>query len=240
MRQPDETDLFGRFFLKSGTSGRFSGYYESVDAVRQLVAKRAWQDSVTGFYINATGNFDAVRLSYFVPADSVAAVVSAVDSFTKASGLVHVQDPERAHDKKISAPYGNEELRFRRFLTVSAAIGLEIMEANLTHARCLLATFRWQVMRARRPYEPHFRRTFESDSAVFRSLSPHDQEQLWRDLEHWPNPPEVDWAHLLVNQVLGCDWSIEEFLVQKAPLTTDEISAKVAAQGFQIPPAWAP
>ena len=240
MRLPQESDLFGRFFLKAGTSGRFSGYYESVDALRPLLADREWQDTVTGSYINVAGEFDAARLSYFVHADCVDSVVSCVESFTKVSGLVHVREPEHAHELAISAQYGNEESRFRRFLTVSAAIGLQIMHADLINARCLLATFRWRVMRDRRPCEPHFHPTFERDSAVFRSLSASEQEQLWRDLEHWPNPPQVDWAHMMVNLVLGCDWDNKFFLVQKEPLPIDEINRLVADQGFQIPLHWAP
>lgn len=236
-----ETDLFGRFLLKTPGGDRFSGYYRSLDAIRPLLYSEDWLGSVTGFYINVAGEFNSVRLSYFAPSPDLPQM--AVDRFASDRQL-EVEIPEPPHHIKISREYGGEELRFRRFLSMYAPIGLEIMETDLLHARCLFATFRWQVMRAREPYRPHFSETFESQSAFYNSLRIEEQDQFWRGLVHWPNPPQVDWAHLFVNMVLGCDWNGPQlwplFLCPQPPLPIQEINKVVAELGFQIPAGWHP
>jgi len=237
-----ETDLFGRFFLGAPGSSKFDGYYRSIDAIRSLVASNEWFQSVTGYYINVAGDFNAVRLSYFTSSpDQTKAVVN---RFVAEHGLENTQNPEAAHPDKVSAQYGGEELRFRRFLSTYTLIGLEIMKADLLNARCLFATFRWQVMRSRSPYKPHFLSTFETQSPTYNSLSPEEKDQFWLDLAHWPNPPQVDWAHFFVNMVLGCDWippqTWETFLKPQPALDIKKINELVRDQGFQIPDGWHP
>ena len=167
-----------------------------------------------------------------------------MDHFASEHKLRNIREPVIPHPIKISEKYGGEELRFRRFLSTYAQIGLDIMKADLLNARCLFATFRWQVMRARRPYRPHFLRAFQSQSPFFNSLSVDEIDQFWRDLSHWPNPPQVDWAHMFVNMVLGCDWNTPEswkrFLNPEPALSISEINKLVVKQGFQIPLNWCP
>jgi hypothetical protein len=107
-----------------------------------------------------------------------------------------------------------------------------------------LATFHWQVMAARRPYKPHFLQTFESQSPFYCSLPEMEKDQFCKDLSHWPNPPQVDWAHFLVNMVLACDWVVPEcwkyFLSQTPPLSIARINDLVKEQGFHIPDNWQP
>lgn len=237
-----EADLFGRFFLRTLNGGRFDGYYCSLNAIRPLVRSKEWLKSVTGFYINVAGDFNAVRLSYFTSSPDQTRKV--VEQFVARHGLKNIQDPEAPHHTRISEGYGGEELRFRRFLSTYTLIGLDIMKADLLNARCLFVTFRWQVMRARKPYKPHFLRTFENQSPFYISLSPRKRDQFWRDLGDWPNPPQVDWAHLFVNMVLGCDWVGAEvwrtFLSPGRALSMPEINELIREQGFQIPGNWRP
>jgi hypothetical protein len=56
-------------------------------------------------------------------------------------------------------------------------------------------------------------------------------------LEEWPNPPQVDWAHFMVNFVLGCD-----FGMLNKPLKVAEIIGILAKNnvGFQSPLEWKP
>ncbi len=221
-----EKDLFGRYLIKAPNGGRFNGYYRSLDVIRPLLDSQEWLTSVTGFYINVAGEFDSVRLSYFTSRPDQTNEV--VNRFAMQHKLEKVEPMARAHTVSISQEYGGEELRFRKYLSTYALIGLEIMEADLLNARCLFATFRWQVMRARQPYRPHFITTFESQSSFYNSLLNEQKEQFWQDLAHWPNPPQVDWAHLFVNMVLGCDWNGPKiwpmFLTQQPALTIQEIS----------------
>ena len=86
-------------------------------------------------------------------------------------------------------------------------------------------------------------RTFERDSPIYRGLPAAEQEQFWADPAHWPNPPQVDWAHMMVNMMLGCDWLGDWrtfFLQPQAPLSLAEINARVAEQGFTIADSWSP
>ncbi len=236
-----ETDLFGRFFLRSH-KGRFEGYYRSLDTLRPLLTSDNWKRSVTGFYVNVAGDYDAVRLSYFTILPKETRTL--VDSFAAECGLTNIQEPEIPRRTKVSECYGGEELRFRRFLSTQTLIGLDIMKADLHNARCLLATFRWQIMIARKPYKPHFLRTLENQSPFYNSLQADEKEQFWRDLAYWPNPPQVDWAHFLVNMVLGCDWNndvVWPIFVQSSPsLSVSQINEGIKSLGFQIPEGWKP
>ncbi|MGD8380949.1 MAG: hypothetical protein PVJ11_02295, partial [Syntrophobacterales bacterium] len=142
LNQLRETDLFGRFYLKKPNGGRFQGYYESLSAIRPFLRSKEWLQSVTGYYVNVAGKQDAVRLSYWTTAPEQTRKI--VDLFVSQNGLKHIEEPVIPKHTRNSTGYGDEELRFRRFLSTYTLIGLEIMETDLLHARRLLATFRWQ------------------------------------------------------------------------------------------------
>jgi hypothetical protein len=234
-------DLSGRFYLQlPGGGGRFAGYFASLEALRPMLEGAKWQGAATGYFINVAGDFDAVRLTYFTAApETLNEVVSA---FAAARGLAQSQPPEPPVPAQVAGGYGGEELRFRRYLATYTLIGLDLLRADALHARRLFATFRWQVMAARQPYRPHFERTFQRDSPFYRGLPAAEQEQFWSDLAHWPNPPQVDWAHMMVNMLLGCDWlgDWRYFLQPRPPLSLAEINQRVAEQGFSIPADWQP
>jgi hypothetical protein len=234
------SDLSGRYYLQlPAPGGPFEGYYASLEALRPMLEGEAWQAAASGYFVNVAGNFDAVRLTYFTPAPERLREV--VEEFAAAKGLAQSQPLEPPVAATVAGGYGGEELRFRRFLTNYTLIGLDMLRADALHARRLFATFRWQVMAARQPYRPHFAATFERDSAFFRGLGTEEREQFWADLAHWPNPPQVDWAHMMVNMILGCDWLGEwksYFCQPQAPLSIEEINARVRQQGFEIPQDW--
>lgn len=236
-----ESDLFGRFYLKVSGSRQFDTYFQTIDALRPLLNSREWNEAVTGYYINVAGNnMDTVRLSYF--SSNTDAVRNYAESFCRQHNIIESQNPELPHATRISEGYGGEELRFRRFLYLYTLIGLDIMLANLLNARCLMPTFRFQIMLSRQPYKPHFQRTFEEQSSTYNSLSTEQEEQFWSDLANWPNPPQVDWAHLMVNMILPGDFvnNWDYFLVPKAALSLQEINDIVKNLGFQIPNNWSP
>jgi hypothetical protein len=180
-----------------------------------------------------------VRLTYLTRTPE--RVRQVVEAFAAARGLAQSQPPEPSAPGQTAGSYGGEELRFRRFLATYPLITLDLLQADPLHTRCLFATFRWQVMAARRPYRPHCAPTFERDSPYYRAMPAAAQEQFWADLAHWPNPPQVDWAHMMVNMALGCDWLGDWrslFLQPQAPLSLAEVNARVAEQGFAIPAGW--
>ena len=243
LNQLKEKDLFGRVYIQASDDGNLRNYFCSLKAIYALVRSKEWEKIVTGYYINHVNKkyYGSVRLSYFTHVNDNANEV--VKHYVAEKGLKIIKNPEEIpYVNRISDGYGGEELRFRRFLSIYTLIGLDIMEANLLHARCLFATFRWQIMRARRPYTPHFLKFFENQSPFYNGLSSVEKDRFWRDMKHWPNHPQVDWAHLFVNMVLWCDWDIREFLSQKSPLSISEINRilKQCAFGFQIRENWHP
>lgn len=230
----DNNDLFGRFFLrKYGTSG-IDGYYASLFALEPLLRSREW-NVTKGYYLNIEPE-DSVRLSYFIPPGKDA--VKLVGDFIKQNGLEYTKKTELPTLTKISKHYGGDELRFRKFLSTYAPIGLDIMKADLLHARCLFATFRFQVAPLRKPYRPHFEDTFSKQSIYYRLLLEKDKEEFWKDMSHWPNPRQVDWAHMFVNMVLGCDY----FLQRRKALSIPEINKILSKNSlsFEVPEGWDP
>ncbi len=238
--QIKETDLFGRFFLRAPNDGEPSDYYRSLEAIRPLLKSKKWSESVTGYYINVTDNLDGVRLSYYTSSPEQPKKV--VDHFTSEHELENIKCPEVPRKTE-------DELRFRKYLATYTQIGLDIMKADLSNARCLFATFRWQIMKARKPYKPHFIRTFQTQSPFYDSLSSAENDQFWKDLVHWPDSPGFDRAHLFVNMVLGFEFSwLWKQLVQGGPalsiLKINELMKRkrelLKQQYFQIPNNWHP
>lgn len=235
-----ENDLFGRFFLKKPNGIKFDNYYNTIIELRSLFDSEDWEKYVTGYYINVAGDMDTVRLSYFTVDPQK--VSKCKDDFCLSNNIVESQPLIIPHKTRISKPYGGEELRFRKFLYMYTLIGLDLLKADLLNARILFVTFRLQVMRSRQAYKPHFEGTFEKHSQIFLSLSDEDKKQFRDDLSNWPNPPQVDWAHMMVNMILPGDFQKwNDFLSPKPAMTFEEINRIIApVWNFQIPNGWSP
>jgi len=238
-----EEDMFGRFYLKKvPDEGPYKNYHMSLKAVRPLVKSSDWMRAVTGYYINAPVTRDMVRLSFFTSHPKETKKV--VERFISEHKIEQAQEPELPHAAVISQLYGGEEIRFRRLLALSTLIMLDVIESDPLYSRLLFATFRYYFMSLREPYEKHFLKAFEKKSPTYRSLSEQDKHQFWLDLKHWPNPPQVDWIHLPVNMVLGCDinsfgkW--QEFISSNYTLSPKDIDYMLEAQGLKIPGNWQP
>jgi len=177
-----------------------------------------------------------LRLSFFTSPPSQ--VKDLVTDFVSREELEFAKEPEPPSQIKIAQKYGGEESRFRCYLSTYPLIGLDIMGADLLHARCLLATLRLQLTVVRAPYRNHLRHTFESQSPFYNSLSTVEKDQLWKDLDH--RPPQ--WDHMFVNMVLGMDFEPNELLECEAPLSIPEINSVLIKLrfGFQIPEGWTP
>ena len=233
-------DCFGRLLITNNDSTKFRGYYSTLDALRPLFALPEWKASTTGWYLNVADGFSVVRISYFSPVD--ADPRDLVRGLLTDLGLSFHTSPEAPEQIDVAAAYGGDELRFRQYLATYSRIGLDIMSANLLHAQSLFATFRWQVFMAKRDYREHFAPTFETSSPFYRDMPDKDRQQLWRDLEYWPNPPQVDWAHMFVNMVLACDWNhVFGWTYPQEPRTIPQINEALGVDHvFQVPPEWTP
>jgi len=233
-------DIFGTLCVTNNDTTKIKGYYSTLDALRPLFQLSEWQSVISGFYLNVTGNFNIVRISYFCPVG--ADPRDLVRDFLAEYGLSYSPEPEAPRVIKVAAEYGGDELRFRRYLATYSHICLDIMDTNLYHSQCLFATFRWQVFMNKENYKEHFAPTFKKFSPFYCGMSDKDQQQFWSDLEYWPNPPQVDWAHMFVNMVLACDWNdLFRLEYPQERRTTPEINQVLGRDHvFQIPLEWNP
>jgi len=237
-------DLFGIFYIKKPNGTKWESYYKTIDALRPLFDEKEFIKIVKGFYLNICGNFDSVRISYFVSEENVRGAVDKFKRFFKENGIVEIKETEYPQEKLVAKAYGGAEYeeRFRNFLVLETKIGLDLIKEDLLHARILLATYRWQVRKASLQLKGHFEPAFKKFSSTYNSLSQKEKDQFFADLAEWPNPPQVDWAHMMVNFVLGCDWnsvfSDPNYLTPGKPLSIPEINKLIKNLGLQIPQEW--
>lgn len=244
-RKISKNDLFGIFYVKKPDGTKWDSYYKTIDALRPLFEDEEFGKIVKGFYLNICGDYDSVRISYFVDKANSEKAISIFEQFFRTNRILEIKDFVHPKEVILAKHYGGEgfEEQFRNFLVLETQIGLELMKEDLLHARILFATYRWQVRKASLPFKEHFEPTFKKYSPTYNSLSDSEKDQFFTDLEEWPNPPQVDWAHMMVNFVLGGDWRVfshSDYLTPGNPLSIPEINSFVKNFGFQIPLDWKP
>lgn len=240
--------LFGRFYVRKPDGEKWDAYYKTIDALRPLLGGKGFSEIVKGFYLNICPNFDSVRISYFIDKVNTEKAVSIFKHFFIDNKIIEIQNASFPEKRVVAAPYGGEQFeeRFRNYLVLETQIGLELIEGNLKQARILFATYRWQVRKAALSFRAHFEPTFKKYSRTYNSLPEDEKTQLFTDLEEWPNPPQVDWAHLMVDFVLGCDWKTifldPNYVTPGRPLSIVQINEILERSnlGFQIPLDWKP
>jgi hypothetical protein len=241
-------DLFGIFYVKKPNGIRWDSYYRTIDALRHLFNDKEFTKIVEGFYLNVCGDYDSVRISYFVTEGNVQGAVGKFKRFFRENGLVEIKEPEYPQEEVVAKAYGGigYEERFRNFLVMETKIGLEMTERDLSQARRLLAIYRWQIRKSFQEPKEYFEPTLKILSPTYNSLSDGEKDQFFADLNEWPNPPQVDWGHLMVNFILGCDWlgvfGDPNYLTPNRPLPIPEINKILerSGLGFEIPLDWRP
>ena len=238
--------LFGIFYVKKPDGVKWDSYYNTLRALNPLFDSEDFREVVIGFYLNICGDFDAVRISYFVDALDIETSIGVFQEFFKNNGLLETQTNAHPRNIVLASSYGGKHLeaRFRIFLVLETKIGLELISRDLLHARMLFATYRWQVRKAGLSVRAHFEPAFKRHSPTYNGLSDSEKDQFFLDLQEWPNPPQVDWAHMTVNLVLGCDWNNvfgdPNYITPGKPLSIPEINAIVNGLGFQMSLDWTP
>jgi len=239
-----KNDLFGVFYVKKSDGVKWDSYYRTIDALRPLFDSREFKQIVTGFYLNIWGDFDSVRISYFVKKEDKEDAISVFKQFFRDNGIMEISESKPPEEIILAQGYGGQqyEEQMRNFLVHYTQLGLDLIKGNLLQARILFATYRWQVRKASLPFREHFEPTFKKYSPTYNSLSDDEKDQFFTDSKEWPNPPQVDWAHMMVNFVLGCDWDSIYYLTPGNPLPIPEINRILSNSnlGFQIPLDWNP
>jgi len=233
-------DLVGSFYLTVRDSS-LADYYNTLSLMQSFLRREQWHQCVTGYYVNR--DKDGFRLSYF--AQSSSAAEAEITRFVAEPGTPSLRrSAPPCGNVVFSKDYGGDELRFRRYLSTYTRIGLDIMQNDLHHARCLFAFFRLNIMLAKEAFEPYLVPTFERLSPFYLSMSRPDRQRFWEDFSCWPNLNQVDWAHLFVNMVLGSDWinnQLERFHTYRGPgLSIREINCYTASMQLTIDEDWTP
>ena len=237
-----ETDLFGTFHLRVPDGSRITGYYSSLNAIRPLLDSGKWKENVTGYYLNVSGDLDAVRISYFTTSPDQTR--QTVEEFVADRGLEYTQAPSVPVLERVSEGYGGEEIRFRKFLATYTQIGLDLLDYDITYARRVVAEYRLSYSPQRLSCRPLFEPALIKHSPYYNSLDFQAKSQLWQDFNYWN--PDGDWLHMMVNMLLPGDWLyIPEFKPfflgdNRPPITPDQRQAMLAVFDLDIPPDWRP
>ena len=241
-------DFLGIFFVRKGDTVKWDSYYGTIDSLRPMFEKEEFNDVISGFYLNVVGNNDAVRISYFVAPENVDMGVKLFKSFFEENGIQEIKGDEYPRETLIASAYGGPEYEqdFRTFLSLQNVIGLELLKNKSLYAKRLFATYRWQVRKAVFSIDAHFKYGLETHSPTFGDFSKEERTKFLELLGNWPNPPQVDWAHMMVNLVLGCDWidlfGLLNYITPGRPTTIREINMHLdrANHNFRIPLDWTP
>lgn len=186
-------------------------------------------------------NYNSVRISYFVAekeSDKAISIFRAFFANNKIGELTENFSPP--HIDIIAGGYGGlgYEQRFRNFLANYTQIGLELLQGNLLHSRRLFTVYRFQVRQASVPFEEYFEPTFNKYSSFYSSMSDKEKLQFFADLKEWPHQfYGEEWAHMMVNMVVGIDFKWSPF---DKPLGIVEINKILKNIDFEIPLTWNP
>jgi hypothetical protein len=204
--QINTDDLFGRFFFRS-RSQPASEYSNILELFAHSNYHTALPDWVTGFYVNNSQY--GVRFSFFVRKNIESHTYVLFRERSDAiETLIRVAE-EPLKRESLSQDYGGNdyELRFRRFLSLQAKIGLEVVKSDAAFARESAIRFRWQAFTISASVRDFWEPVLIKGSNTYGSLAKEQKSEFWDDMARWPNPPQVDWIHLFINLILGFDWS---------------------------------
>ena len=122
-------DFFCRLFVKEKKGKRWECYYKTIVALRPLFISTEFNEWVNGFYLNNQGDFDTVRISYFVDDTNRQKAISVIRQYVLEAELLETKySPPRKI--VLAQKYGGRdyEERFRTFLNLETQIGLDLIK----------------------------------------------------------------------------------------------------------------
>lgn len=227
----------GRVFVEADS---LSEYFEHVATFAAFLENGQLGDTITGCYMNRIPRpyGRTFRLTYFTRRPSDAR--SKIFRFA-GDRLLPIAEENKPDEENIALEYGGIKLEraFRSYLSTYSWIGVDLLNSDRQYARRLCAVFRWRVFPAGTSYREYFRPSFQNRSQAYRSLSTTAKAAFWENLARWPDPFQTDWAHMLVNMVVGHDWGNPPVtFAQKPPARNPLIDKR--CDTIQIPQSWSP
>jgi len=206
-------------------------YFETLKDLRHLLKDEEWISNITGFYIgydrisrssehSMPKEYNVLKLVCFNPPtpkdkkeelykQQIGGLIGRLIDKYK---LINIgpQGPSKLPAKGLegsiilSTPYGGEELRFRKFLSISTLIALDIIENDLLAAQRLFSRFPLPGRRNIASYKLHFPQMFET-SHFYNLLSTEKEEErdrFWEDIKY-REQGKTDWMHMPMNMICG-------------------------------------
>jgi hypothetical protein len=229
-------DILSVFFVAIPGLEGLAAYDATLDSLIPKLTGSRFTSLVSCYYVNSHKYGPGVRLSCLVPTESVSEFISEVGLVIEDLGLHQVR--EQQSPKEITWFPDDEELelRYRRFLALQNAIGLDFLETDPLFARKALAYIRCRS----KPWDNEFRPQLEpvllALSPTYKSLGDGQRDSFFKDLATKPRPDGFAWFHQLVNLVLTKD---PKFIL-KFRATTDEINRCLVRMNLPIviPERW--
>jgi hypothetical protein len=205
-------DLLGIFYLLGQGESMDESYFSAIQSMRTLFAMPEFSRLVIGYYLSNKDGF--LRLSYFAHPENGKAAHKIIEEFVKSSGIIEPRDSEisRINSKLAS------NLEFREFLDTYTQISLDLIKDELEYARKLMLWIRFvlQPNLLLSGNQPEML-TKLNDSLMKRSstYSKMSSTNRTKFLDHLTKPDKNDWAHMMVNFLIGPDprwqsWSNEK------------------------------
>lgn len=233
--QISDKDLFGRVVIGFADAKTYQDYYGALEIFIPFLRSLSIYDLTTGFYINSAHK--QIRISYFCDITNIGNLKDAIISLLRNTSIVFISEELPKENVYIAEAYGGREfeLQFRRYLSMQSRIGIDLIEHDSSTIKKMAAKYRWQVFPVQGSKREYFEEYFRRYSASYNSLNESQKSQFWYDISLWPNPPQVDWAHMFINLILGFDAGAHRFANWPfKPLSIDEINAEISVTGLVI------
>lgn len=199
-----DSDYVGIFFLKRLNLASAIEYLEA-----SLLDEPEFEELVTGFFLSSKNH--SLRVSYFTSPRNAARADKMIRHFTGSSGQLQDTKLDVRAPKPIWLSHGKQyELPFRRFLVNYTRVGLDLIHSSLVYAQQLMIWLRFVLLP--RLYERNtdvaglldaLSEGLARRSPIYSSMPLVERNQFIEDLTD-PNPKR-DWAHMMVNFILGPD-----------------------------------
>jgi len=102
VRRIPNNDVFGIFYVKKPDGVKWDSYYRTLDSLGQLFEDEQFRKTVSGFYLNVIGDFDSVRISYFVDKAKSERAISIFEQFFRDNEVEEIEHSSRPSEKSPS------------------------------------------------------------------------------------------------------------------------------------------
>jgi len=241
------SDKWAVLYLLKSCGNPLDSYYCTIEELVSIVGEKSFTTQMSGYYLNMepVGPNRHLRVSFFAPDKSADHLVQLIRVSLSSRGVLEVKPAKMPRNIRVVDEYGPPEieLRFRRYLVDYTQIGLDLIRSDLVYARRLMAWLRFKVIAGSLDVRNQIEPSMLGRSQYYQSMSPVERSKFLLDLVTKPNPTAYDWAHFMVNCVLGLnDPTGTRRKYSGNPWPTWAINQELQLQdsSFYLPDDWKP